>query len=95
VKFTVTMECEGCGQKFVGQAEHLVDAVGHLVKSATEGDHAGGKMNQELEALAAKAQSVNKVNDVLGALGMSPSQVVVMDKADLIEHLKKLEGDDA
>lgn len=94
MKFTVTMECEGCGQKFVGQAEHLVDAVGHLVMSATEGDHAGGPLNQELGALASKAQDVNAVSEVLGALGLEEGQVVVMDKTELIEHLKKREKPD-
>lgn len=94
MKFIVTMECEGCGQKFVGSAEHLVEAVGHLVMSATEGDHAGGPLNQELEALAGKASDVNAVSEVLGVMGLEPGQVVVMDKSELIEHLKKREKPD-
>jgi hypothetical protein len=89
VKFTVTMECEGCGEKFVGQAEHLVDAVTGMVGSAAKGDHAGGPMNLELEALAGKAGDVNAVGSVLEVLGLNPSQVVVMDTEELRKHLSK------
>lgn len=69
MKYTVTMECE-CGQKFVGQGEHLVDAVGHMVKSASDGDHANSRLNQELAALAEKAENVNAVDGVLTSLGL-------------------------
>ena len=95
MQFTVTMVCEKCGEKFVGQDEHLETAVGHMVKSAYDGGHANDAMNLELQALADKADGVNAVSDVLGVLGLDPSQVVVMDKTALIEHLKKREEPDA
>ncbi len=70
MKFTVTMECGDCGGKFAGQGAHLVDAVGAMVKSAYEGDHAKDRMNQELAALANKAEEVNVVDGLLTSLGM-------------------------
>lgn len=70
MKYMVTMECEGCGEKFVGQGEHLVDAVGHMVKSASDGGHANERLNQELAALAQKAEDVNVVDGVLTSLGL-------------------------
>jgi hypothetical protein len=78
VKFTVTMECEGCGEKFAGQADHLVDAVTGMVVAATKADHAGGPMNQELESLAQKAGDVNAVGEVLEVLGLEPGDVEIM-----------------
>lgn len=76
MKYTVTMECN-CGQRFVGQGEHLVDAVGHMVKSASEGGHADSNLNQELAALSQKAEDVNAVDGVLTALGL-----VIVDLVD-------------
>lgn len=70
MQFSVTMSCGECGRKFAGQGEHLVDAVGAMVKSAYEGNHAKDRMNQELEALAHKAEGVNAVDSVLSALGL-------------------------
>ncbi len=70
MKFTVTMECGDCHEKFSGQGEHLVDAVGAMVKSAYDGEHAHDRMNQELAALAQKAEQVNVVDGILTSLGM-------------------------
>ncbi len=82
MKFTVTMECGDCGGKFAGQGEHLVDAVGAMVKSAADGDHAADRMNQELAALAQKAEGVNMVDGLLTVLGLDPSHVVMIDLND-------------
>ncbi len=79
MRFTVTMKCEKCGESYVGQAEHLVDAVGNMVKSAYEDDHAGGAMNLELQALGEKATDVNTVDEVLTILGMEPGEVHIVD----------------
>ncbi len=81
MKFTVTMECS-CGEKFVGQGEHLEEAVGHMVKSAYDGDHAHDRLNQELAALAGKAQDVNAVDGLLGVLGLTPDQITIIDLVD-------------
>ena len=70
MKFTVTMECGDCHEKFAGQGEHLVEAVGHMVKSAADGEHAHDRLNQELAALAQKAEDVNIVDGVLTSLGL-------------------------
>jgi hypothetical protein len=93
VKFTVTMECEGCEQRFVGQAEHLVDAVTGMVGSAAEADHAGGPMNQELEALATKADDVNAVGSVLDALGLKPGDVQIMEPISMDQLRAMLRGE--
>ncbi len=82
MKFTVTMECGECKQKFVGQGEHLVDAVGTMVKSAYEGDHAKDRMNAELAALAEKAEEVNVVDGLLTALGLSRGEITIIDLVD-------------
>ncbi len=82
MKFTVTMECGECGQKFAGQDEHLERAVGNMVKSAYDGDHAHDKMNLELAALAQKAENVNMVDGVLTSLGLSMGEVTIIDLVD-------------
>lgn len=79
MKFTVSLECTSCGQKFVGQDEHLVDAVTHMVESASAGEHDGKALNQELQALAQKAQEVNVVGGILDVLGLEPGQVMMVD----------------
>ena len=70
MQFTVTMTCGDCGAKFAGQGEHLVDAVGAMVKSAYDADHAKDRMNQELAALADKAAEVNTMDGLLSSLGL-------------------------
>ena len=79
MKFTVTMECGECGQKFAGQDEHLERAVGNMVKSAYDGDHAHDKMNLELAALAEKAKSVNAVDGLLSAMGLHRGEVTIIN----------------
>ena len=82
MKFTVTMECGECGQKFAGQDEHLERAVGNMVKSAYDGDHAHDKMNLELAALAEKAKSVNAVDGLLSAMGLHRGEVTIINLED-------------
>jgi hypothetical protein len=79
MRFTVTMKCAKCGEKFVGQDEHLVDAVTHMVESAAAGNHDGKHLNQELQALAQKAKEVNVVGSILDVLGLEPGQVMMVD----------------
>ena len=79
MEFTVTMKCSKCGEKFAGQAEHLVDAVTHMVESAAAGKHVTKRLNQELEALSQKAEEVNIVGGILDVLGLEPGQVHIID----------------
>lgn len=84
MEFTVTMKCSKCGEKFAGQAEHLVDAVTHMVESAAAGKHVTTGLNQELEALSGKAEEVNIVGSILDALGLEPGQVHIIDDPGLM-----------
>ena len=79
MSFTVTMKCSKCDQVFVGQDEHLVDAVTHMVESAAAGKHVTKRLNQELEALSGKAEEVNIVGGILDVLGLEPGQVHIID----------------
>lgn len=79
MEFTVTMKCSKCDQKFSGQAEHLVDAVTHMVESAAAGEHTTKKLNQELAALSQKAEGVNIVGGILDVLGLEPGKVTMID----------------
>ena len=84
MEFTVTMKCSKCEQKFSGQAEHLVDAVTHMVESAAAGDHVSRALNEELAALVGKAEEVNAVGSILEALGLEPGQVHIIDDPGLM-----------
>ena len=72
MKFTVIAECEGCDQKFAGTAEHLKDAVSHMVKSLDDADHTGPELSQELDKLSNKAGDVNTMASIMSALGIDP-----------------------
>jgi hypothetical protein len=84
MEFTVTMTCSKCDQKFSGQAEHLVDAVTHMVESAAAGDHVTDKLSQELGALSGKAGAVNIVGSIIDVLGLEPHQVHIIDQEDVM-----------
>lgn len=84
MEFTVTMKCSKCDQKFAGQAEHLVDAVTHMVESAAAGKHVTDRLNQELESLSQKAEEVNIVGGILDVLGLEPHQVHIIDEESVM-----------
>jgi hypothetical protein len=78
------MKCAKCGESFVGQDEHLVEAVTHMVESAAAGNHDGKYLNQELAALTQKAQEVNIVGGIMDVLGLEPGQVHIIDQDNVM-----------
>ncbi len=81
----VPFSCRLIGKgRLLHKAEHLVDAVTHMVESAAAGDHVTKKLNVELGALSQKAEEVNAVGSILDALGLEPGQVHIIDDPGLL-----------
>lgn len=91
MSFTVTWVCEGCERKFVGTADHLVDAIQALCHSAPP-DHSGD-LGKELAALDRKTQEIEGLGAVLTALGLKPEDVEIMEPLSMEQFRAMMRGE--
>lgn len=57
-KYTITMDCQGCGKSFIGVSEHLVDAIKALTVSVGMEDGHHLILGQELRLIGEQAIAV-------------------------------------